>query len=466
MRYALNSLRAHYLNYATYFDYAFIFFLIFSCVLGSKSTIPLLIFGIMPIVFCHPNNITNLYKKLPISPGMYVIAYFSHCITYLAFYPGIPANIDTPPNPSWELYLVAILMLLVGFVRGAQINELSRRFRRAVTPSLYVSFAVLTVYAILDVTGDGRVQAEASWPFVPALLFSTWTFLSLIGWPTLSPAERYLRLGLVSLSLVVVHGYTGSRGIGVAHTATLFLLFASYFSPRLRNRLPSPTQLASSIVLGLALFGIHQALTSNNALLRLRHVPDLLLQTESLVSPSNAFAEDHNQVSSNSSLPIVATQYPMRTAIEFTSGDASTNIRIQMWEMSMQEIFKAPIVGHGALSMKTLIYDRFKLPHNHNQFLSWLLTGGIILFTIGVHFTLTTFLCSRTMEFQDRFSILLGTTVLWNVSMLFDSFLSMKFFLHYYCIVVGFIAALAAQHSKKMTLSIRPQDKMRLRDSG
>lgn len=432
-------------------DYSFCFFLVFACVLGGKSLAPLLIFGLIPALWARRETVRTAFSAVPFIVKFAIAAYFLHSMVYLTFYHGIPRDVQPPPNPSWELYLVAILMLLIGFVRGADIDDLRNKLKTAIAPSLYISFLVLTIYAILDVTGDGRVQAEAAWPFIPALLFSMWTFIGLVGWPQLSASQRFLRLGLISLSIVVVHGYTGSRGVGLAHSVVLLLiLLRSIFLREDRGRLPKPIALGAAVVAGLILFTVHQGATANGAILRLQHVSDLLLHyvqrdptpggaiTEQAVPPTDAAATQStlNEVSERQERPPATS-------------DASTNIRIDMWIASLREIATAPVVGHGALSMKTIIDDRFGLQHNHNQFLSWLLTGGIILFFIGTLFLLTPTLSTPFMAREDRFLIFVSTFALWGGAMMFDSFLSLKFYFHYFCLLTGILAAMAAREQSQ-----------------
>ncbi len=428
-------------------DYAFCFFLVFACVLGGKSLTPLLIFGLIPIFWARRDIVLNTFSAVPFIVKFATVAYFLHGMVYLTIYPGIPRDLQPPPNPSWELYLVAILMLLIGFIRGADIDDLRIKLTTAIAPSLYISFIVLTIYAILDVTGDGRVQAAAAWPFIPALLFSMWAFIGLAGWAHLSASQRLLRLGLISLSIVVVHGYTGSRGVGLAHSVVLLLLFfMSIFAGEARRRLPNPTALGAAVVIGLILFTAHQGATSNGAILRLQHVSDFLTHYIQRV-PASDGSTNEGAIPPSDSAATQSTQSEVSEpqAQRPATSDASTNIRIDMWIVSLREISTAPLFGHGALSMKTIIDEKFGLQHNHNQFLSWLLTGGLLLFILGTLFLLTPTLSTPLMAREDRFLIFVSTFVLWGAAMMFDSFLSLKFYLHYFCLLAGIIAAMAAR---------------------
>lgn len=43
-----------------------------------------------------------------------------------------------------------------------------------------------------------------------------------------------------------------------------------------------------------------------------------------------------------------------------------------MWIASLEAVRQAPLFGHGALSLRPIIEDRFHFEHNHNQYLAWL----------------------------------------------------------------------------------------------
>jgi hypothetical protein len=329
--------------------------------------------------------------------------------------------------------------------------------------SLAVTFLVLSIYAFLDVTGDGRVQAETPWPFIPALLFATWSLLSIMGWAKLSQREKVIRLCLISLSILVVNGYTGSRGVGVAQLVVLFVFLAAGISKRYKGSLPAGREISGAILLGFLLFGCHQALTANGALYRLGYISHLGLQLASESDERSVDAGSKKTLNlggeAKGSAIDKAAPWAPDGVVEGASGDqagrfnnsdttsqispdASINVRIEMWRASLSEIAKAPIFGHGALSLKRIIQDRFALQHNHNQYLTWLVTGGIILLFIGISFLLAPYLLSVGLQPPDRLVIFLSISALWGIAMFFDSFFSLKFYLHYYCLLIGFLAPL------------------------
>lgn len=136
------------------------------------------------------------------------VGYFSFCLLLLYAYPGLQPGQQPPNNPDLELYAVAIALLAVGFLRGQQIKKVSARFQTLVPLSLVAAFAVLSTYMFLGIDGC-RVRVSAAWPFIPAIIFTTLSFLLLLGWEEKTKPQRYLRLLLIALSIVVVLAYTG-----------------------------------------------------------------------------------------------------------------------------------------------------------------------------------------------------------------------------------------------------------------
>ncbi len=137
--------------------------------------------------------------------------------------------------------------------------------------------------------------------------------------------------------------------------------------------------------------------------------------------------------------------HPHKTTIEppVQKSDKSIDVRLELWKLSLDAIYDSPLWGHGSLYMWTLIEEPFGFQHNHNQYLSWLVTGGAIQLSFGLLFLATPWIISNNFSIADRLMITLSTTILWGFAMIFDSFFSLKFYTHYYCLLCGLLYAWA-----------------------
>lgn len=427
-------------------DLAFIFSAVLAAVLGRYTIYLLVIFSLLPLIFSGLKQLLGRLKLIPVAAAIVTLAYFLLNLIYLYFYTGLPSGQTAPPNPSFEFYAVGVLVLVLSTSRGLMMVNASATTKECLPFALLATFLVLTVYAVVDPTGDGRVQAETPWPFVPALLFTTWAFLSLLDWKHLPPKSRLVRLGGLSLSILVVNGYTGSRGIGIAQFSMLFVMGVASLLPRFVGALPKLREIGAAVIVGLALFGVHQLATSGGAFHRGQHIFNLVNQylqsAEKYVAPLFATPVEAKAAEMIAEAPVAQANasQPVSTAL---SEDASISVRFEMWEVSIEHIWQAPIFGHGAMSLKPIIQDQFGHQHTHNQYLSWLVTGGAFLLSIGLLFLTVPYLATQCLPPADRLIVLLATAGLWGISMMFDSFLSLKFFFHYYCALIGIITALS-----------------------
>src|SRR5690606_34480844 len=96
--------------------------------------------------------------------------------------------------------------------------------------------------------------------------------------------------------------------------------------------------------------------------------------------------------------------------------DPSIALRLDMWTVSWEAIRQAPVLGHGALSLRPIIEEKFGFEHNHNQYLAWLVTGGVVFLIIGLCFLSTPILVSKVLAPVDRALFFLSVTGLWGVA--------------------------------------------------
>ncbi len=119
-----------------------------------------------------------------------------------------------------------------------------------------------------------------------------------------------------------------------------------------------------------------------------------------------------------------------------------------MWATSLKAVRQAPMFGHGALSLRPIIEEKFGYEHNHNQYLAWLVTGGAVLLVVGLFFLSTPALVSIELPPGDRAVVILSVTGLWGGAMMFDAFLNLDFYLHYFSLLLGFLFALITDTAK------------------
>lgn len=433
-------------------DWAFLVGIVFALALGGKVVPFLIVVGIVPIPFLW-RALRN--RKLVVSPARLLVpagVYFAYVLATFYLFTGLAPGEKLPVNPDLELYGVGIAMLLVGMVRSLQIDGLRRIFDVAVPWTLLAAFVVLTALLYLGYREDCRVQGGAAWPFIPALLFGTLTFLSLVGWRGFSKRQSNVRLLLNTLAIVVVVALTASRGIAVAQAGVLAILFVMSLIPRFRGAVPGWSQLLVSSVLGIVLAGLVSLSVGCGAVDRV--MP--LIKTIGILSDDGAGKAAPPPAASTPAQPsqetAPAAQEPAspeagaRPAPNLTQQimdtDMSIGVRLAMWKTSWQAIRDAPIFGHGSLYLQHLITERYGFEHNHNQYLSWLVTGGVVQLAIGLLFLSIPWILSAGLPLADRMMMTLAVSVFWGISMMFDSYFNLKFYTHYYCLLLGLLYAL------------------------
>ncbi|RAL97840.1 O-antigen ligase family protein [Agrobacterium sp. MS2] len=423
-------------------DVLFLAGLVFAMFLGGKITPLLIITGVVPIPF-----LLNRLKKDNISWSLMAVIlpffiYFSYNIFLFIFFTGLVPSDKRPVNPSYEFYIVAILMLLIGIIRGLQVQNLSKLVRYVIPAALLIAFIVLSVLMFFEVRDDCRVRGAASWPFIPALLFTSLTLLSYVGWSTFSVFEKRFRLALLACSIVVVYAYTASRGVAVGQVVAISLLLCMGMFSRFSHTVPRWHQIVMAVTGGIAVSAVVGLLTGCGPMTRILSVIDsagMLVQVASNprndnIAPPVVAVEPLNHID--------AVPPPRPTVVEKIGGkDQSIGLRLEMWGVSISSIEERPFFGHGALYLQKLITEQFGFEHNHNQYLSWLVTGGLVGMSIGLCFLATPWFVSAGLALPERMIITIAVTVVWGGAMMFDSFFNLKFYLHYYAFLCGVLYA-------------------------
>jgi hypothetical protein len=418
--------------------------------LGSKVTPLLVIAGVLPIPFLlHALKNRHFHVSIWTLLAPFGI-YFAYSLFVLFFFTGLEASDPRPVNPSLESYSIAIAMLAVGLVRSLQVKDLASLFRRLMPWLLVACFAVLSYMMFAGIRDACRVRGLAPWPFIPALLFSTLTFICLVGWERLAERERWLRVGLLTFSIVVSTTYTGSRGVAVAQVGIFGVLMLLSLLPSLRESTPRFYHLATaaiagavvSVLIGLATDCGPASRFSSTVETLGRMTSQLIAADEETTSPTQvAPAPETVQIPDNSE-PAAATPSKPDQSTEITK-DEAIGLRLSMWETSIAAIKESPVFGHGSLYLQKLIHATYGFEHNHNQYLTWLVTGGVLQLTLGLIFLAIPWFVSKGLSTADRLLLTTGVSLFWGLAMMFDSFLNLKFYTHYFCLLCGVLYALS-----------------------
>ncbi|MCD2175637.1 O-antigen ligase family protein [Rhizobium sp. C4] len=428
-------------------DWAFIAGLVFSLVLAGKIVPFLVVVGVVPVPF-----LLGIIRQRPlvVSPARIVgpaALYFGYALLTYFFYTGLQPGEAKPVNPDLELYGIALVMLIVGLLRSLEIEGLRRKFDVTVPWALLAAFVVLSVLMFAGYRNGCRLTAAAASPFIPALLFGTLTFLSFLGWRGLSARERNIRLMLNAFAVVVILAYTGSRGIAVAQAGVLLIFAILALVPQCRGAVPGFRQLLVSSLAGVALCAAVSVITGCGSMDRIMPMIKTIgiLSAHAEEQPTQAApaaATPQAPASPVVAQPVAPPPPAAGTDKAIMDTDISIGFRLEMWRTSLHAIAEAPIFGHGALYLQHLITERYGFEHNHNQYLSWLVTGGIVGLCFGLMFLAIPWFVSAGLQFPDRLVVTLAVSIFWGLAMMFDSYFNLKFYTHYYCLLCGLLYAL------------------------
>lgn len=416
--------------------------------LGSKVTPLLVVAGVLPIPFLlHVLKDRHYHVSIWTLLAPFGI-YFTYSLFVLFFFTGLEASDPRPVNPSLEFYSIAIAMLAIGLVRSLQIRDLASLFRRLMPWLLVACFAVLTYMMFAEIREGCRVRGLAPWPFIPALLFSTLTFICLVGWERLGERERWLRVGLLALSIVVSTTYTGSRGVAVAQVGIFGVLVLLSFLPSLRKSTPRFHHLSTAAIAGAVVAVLIGLATDCGPASRFSSTFETLARMTSQLTAADEETTSATQAAPaqevvpvpDSSQPAAVPPSEPKQSIEVTDDDA-IGLRLEMWETSIAAIQERPVFGHGSLSLQKLIHATYGFEHNHNQYLTWLVTGGLLQLVLGLIFLAIPWCVSKGLSTADRLLLTAGVSLFWGIAMMFDSFLNLKFYTHYFCLLCGVLYA-------------------------
>ncbi len=316
--------------------------------LAGKVTPLLVVAGVMPIPFLL-RELKNRHYHVSIWTLLAPFGiYFAYSIFVFFFFTGLEASDPRPVNPSLESYSIAVAMLAVGLLRSLQIRNLASLFRKLMPWLLVACFALLSYMMFAGIRDACRVRGLAPWPFIPALLFSTLTFICLVGWERLAERERWLRVGLLALSIVVSTTYTGSRGVAVAQVGIFGVLVLFSFLPSFAKSMPRWYHLISAVIAGAVISVLIGLATDCGPAGRFsstfetlgRMASQLTAADEEAASPTPVGpAPEGVQIPRNSEPAVVVPSEPNQST-EVVK-DEAIGLRLAMWQTSIAAIRRA-----------------------------------------------------------------------------------------------------------------------------
>ncbi len=399
---------------------------------------------LMPIVGLALIWKLKIVDKTYLSFVAMALPYLAYSQFLILFNNGLLPGIDPKEGHFMldKLYPMAITILLVGTLRIYNAVDLFKALRIALPPTTALVFALLTYDMFKSSTDVCRILGLTFLPFTPALFFSSVTILSFVGWSRLNRIERLYRYILVSMSIVVVLAYTGSRGIALAFAVCLGAIILFTLLWRRGREQPKPLLLIVSVLFGVLLCAVVEAITGCAVFMRFIGTLDVL-----------KFFFPNDSVNTVGSIVLSGPSEAVAILVANTSGETGQStlnlakstshtsifLRLYFWELGWESIKAAPWLGHGIFYEQTLLFKNFGHTHVHNQYLSWLIWGGIPALCLGLSFLFAVVPFALRAPKFDALVIILATSAMMALSVVVDSFLRIDtyVFMHIMLALVG-----------------------------
>lgn len=233
---------------------------------------------------------------------------------------------------------------------------------------------------------------------IPPLWLGVFTIGLFHGWARLTPAERWLRHLLVAGAFVAMTAFLGSRGGFLAlclsvPAAALLLGAGRTIGQRVRVVATLGVASALGLVLGLALdlradcgfaqrvAAIAETITNVDAVEITETVWSDRLEQAAPTEEGPAPAESATPPSGTAE-PAPAESTPPPAVTADAGLIAGVYIRPLLWRAGLEAIGRAPLLGYGYSNEKFLTPGDF--PHFHQQYISWLIWGGVVVLASGM----------------------------------------------------------------------------------
>ena len=350
---------------------------------------------------------------------------------------GLPPDVSPKERYFFpdQLHLLGVVIVLTGMLRIANFMDLFAAIRLALPATLVLIFMVLSYLMFMSTTDSCRITGFTFMPFTPALFFSSLTLLSFAGWSRLARAERMVRYALISLSIVVVAAYTQSRGISIALALCLTAMTLFTLVRHRDKAVPNPFLILVSIFAGFLLCGVIEGATGCPAVTRTTDtletmgivVQDGISKTAALATSETAAPAGSETVqpgTNEAARPFSGEVAPPELMPLPVVAPTVGNIfeRLRFWKLGWDRFRASPWFGHGVFYEQVLLFEEYGHTHVHDQYLSWLLWGGIPMLCLGFVFLFAAvFFVMRSSKF-DALTIILATSAIMAISLVTDSF--------------------------------------------
>lgn len=414
--------------------------------------------------------------KMPSKPVLGVagifIAYLVTVQVLTVVHTGLPPGVSPTGRYFFpdQLHMLGIAIVLVGALRVENSVDLFKAMRIALPPTMMLIFAALSYDMFNSAADNCRIVGLTFMPFTPASFFSSLTLLSFVGWSQFGRAERMIRCALISMSIVVVAAYTGSRGVAMALSICVAVMFL--FSLYLRRNSPAPRPIAilASFLVGLLLSAAVEQTTDCPSITRFIDTFDsvgivlsgspaevqalsFIESTPPAVSTANALVAgeaiaDEADVAVEQTIVVASAADDMSSPAAGLS-DASISQRLQFWKLGWESFKASPWLGHGVFIEQALLSGKFHHTHVHNQYLSWLLWGGLPMVLLGLGFVFGIVFFVRRASGFDAMAIILATSLMLALSLTTDSLLRFDVYIAMHILLSLMGVALATRLSNE-----------------
>ena len=349
----------YFLKQKTVFDVLLITSITTSIVLGPLSGIGVILFSIIPLftLFLSKNGrAVFLHTLTTVKPTQWlvnflILQYFLY-MSILAFVNPVPITVsdaEAYAYPGFWLILCLITLLLCFRFTIVTIN--ASMITSLLFGGVWFSFAVLSLDKLPGVINSYhtcRVSAFYHSPFTPAVFFWAFTLLLFLQWPNFAKRQKAHLMVLVCLAVVVSNAYTGVRFSAITQSLNFAMMFVILFIYE-KERKYLLLLILAVLAGGIATIAI-DAITGCGYIDRLTAVSRMLKEDKNI-------------------------------------SDVSLKSRVGMLSLAIQSAVDNFWTGAGIWSAKELLNAAGFVEFNvHNQYLSWIIWGGVTTLISGLLF--------------------------------------------------------------------------------
>ena len=369
-------------------DYLLVFLVVVMTVMGPK------VFGLVQLAVIFPlimlaarRDFSTLFnfRRSDLIFIAFVMQYLVWHYFIAKSYPlsDLPSPVRPIERPSmWFFGIIASVFVIWRFASMQNIKEVWR----VVAPvGLAVCFAIMLVDYSTDYLGtECRAKAFVFNPIIPPVFFTMFTIGSFIDWTNLSRREKQIRYLLVAMAVIFATAFAGSRMILIVQVLAFgCLAFLIPLKKEDDGRWKTVIWIGAAGFLGLVAGMVIDAITQcgfSNRML-------------------NLF---------------------FSVALLDTGQDVSVGARAELYVRAIEAVRANPWVGYGITYEKILSAP---WPHVHNQYLSWMIWGGVTSLVSGVGFFIAASVAPALSRSKDAYAIIIATAGIFLVNSFTDTLL-------------------------------------------